>query len=74
MKQHIAKAKAKAKIVVNRHVVAVIRYRHHYYTAAGISITLITVFHMIDLKDHLFHWLYALCETFVNGYEENKNA
>lgn len=54
------------KLIV--HGKAMYKKKHHYYTAGAISL-LLFVFGMSDVHHHLIHWVYAVCETFVDGGE-----
>ena len=37
---------------------------HHFYTAMGVSCAL-AVIGILDWHHHVMHWVYAVCETFV---------
>lgn len=47
---------------------AVHERKHHYYTAAGISIMML-VFGWMEVHFHIPHWLYAINETFFTGHK-----
>lgn len=48
------------------HARAVVKYKHHYYTAAGISFGFALI-GFLEPHWHIAHWMYAVMETFTSG-------
>lgn len=62
----LAAVEAAASRAVRRHIKAVVTQPHHYYTAAGISLTLWAIGHS-STEAHALAWLYAFMETLISG-------